>query len=409
MGIKYKTEFEIERDAPVSEQLRFKVDGALERARSVSVIRIYDGRKQDTRNGFALTTKAGNDRPEQSAREVAQAIANIMQHTCEQLHAEGNEEEVVEGVEFSIKMLRFGGGKSSTFKWVWQMRTDDDEPEDEVEDATFSNPDLIEGSHQYLHAHIQELHKTIERARFGEDRANKRLLLITERMMQPMEHQAQHMQFAHGVLTQGLQATLNAAQLTFGHEQAKLLEESKSKRWDKALGTIAEVIGPAAKIGLQQVAMYLGNKASGNNARVPRAAEFKDGQAPTPSRPPATPPPPEGQPANAGGDAQTPAAAVEPPSTPPPEDPIYEIVAAFDESLRAQHRRKLRSTFEPEQLDAFDDLLEANDGEQVKERYAALLETLGGDFAPLMGVLEDFDEDQQKLVFALIGMMSEEG
>jgi len=406
MGIKYKTEFEIERDAPVSEQLRFKVDGALERARSVSVIRIYDGRKQDTRNGFALTTKAGNDRPEQSAREVAQAIANIMQHTCEQLHAEGNEEEVVEGVEFSIKMLRFGGGKSSTFKWVWQMRTDDDVPEDEVEDATFANPDLIEGSHQYLHAHIQELHKTIERARFGEEHANRRLLLITERMRQPMEHQAQHIQFAHGVLTQGLQATLNAAQLTFGHEQAKLLEESKSKRWDKALGTFAEVIGPAAKIGLQQVVMYLGNKATGNNARVPRAAEFKDGQAPTPSRPPGTPT--EGQPANAGSDAQTAAAADEPVSTPTPEDPIYEIVAAFDESLRAQHRRKLRSSFDPEQLDAFDDLLEANDGEQVKERYAALLKTLGGDYAPLMSVLENFDESQQQLVFALIGMMSEE-
>lgn len=392
MAVSFTTEFTLQREPRVPLRLRQSIDSRLDYCRAVSIVRFYEAeRKQDTINRIGVTESDGA-RPKESTDEIAQAVANVMQHVALEAQADDEVVDLAEGFTFLIRFHYFQDRAKKSFKWVWKLDVDDEDELDEREIMSLTNPDLDEGSHVYLHAVIRSVMDQVERTQLAKERCENRLLEMAERTQKPMEMIDRQAQYSHGILMQGMQAMVNALELRYDHDKAQAAEVAKAERWDKMLGTLAQTVGPAAKIGLQQVATYLGNKANQRRERVPRADHFRGGEPSAPPEP--QPEAPEAQPET-------------PPEEPAPTDAPYEIVAAFGESLRPSQRKMIRKKLTPKTLDLFDDLLESENGAEVRIRYAAVAKHLGGNLAPLLEVVGELDEPQQQVAMALVAMMSD--
>ncbi len=384
MPIAFKNEFSLETEPKVPLRLRQKVDEKLPYGRSVAVVREADS-KQRTINSFRLSDGEG-PRPNESTDEVAQAIANVMQWESLRCLAADQHEAVGEGLTFIIKIARFAGQRATVFRFRWRL-VEGDEP---AEESVFEDAELDENSHQYLHGIIALQNAHIDRFMVNNERMLEANLQMAERTQKPLELVGQQLGFANSILMQGMQGMVNAMQTVWSFETHKQAEEAKTARLESIMEKAAEHLGPAVKIGAQQLMMYVGKKMQGAKGPVPRGRDIVT------NPPPAQPTQPE------------PSARPEP----EPIDALLTCVLGFGESLKPVQRKALRTHFEPEQLDAFDELLGSDSGDQVKERFTALQELLGGDLDPLMAALESFSEEQQQLamhiVAACMGMGDED-
>lgn len=399
MAIAFENEFHLDQQPRVPMRLRHAVDQRMDKARAVSIVRRYeDDNRQSKVNKFPLT-ETHTTRPRETVDEVAQAVCDVMQHYALGVEAEDGIEDIAEGLVFSVRFHYFGSGqRGSTFKWTWKVDRRDEEEIEADEVMSLLNPDLEEGSHVYLHAVIRQTMELVERVQLQKERSDSRLLEMADRMQKPIEMIDRQAQYSHSVLMQGMQALVNALELRYDHDKAFAAESAKAERWDRVLETLATTVGPAAKIGLQQVAMWLGNKANGGG-RVPRAESFRNGDAPPSSHsaPRAEPSAESSSAPNAEADA-----------APTPDEALVELVASFSESLRPQQRKSIRKKLTPKTLDLFDDLLASDTAEQARESFAALNKHLHGNIAPLMGAAEDLDDEQQRCVMGFISLLMAE-
>jgi single-stranded DNA-binding protein len=380
--VKTKKPVELDEDPAVPERLRWGIGRILHGARYVAVKEAQGtSNAYKALNGFQLKYRKG-EKPEDSIDDIVLTICQIM-HARWLDKNMASESEMNLPIKFRIELQAPDNPQSTRpyMDWVWDPDDDSVSEEDHMRSL----------EHMVLRDLLDQSQQDKERDRIYIADMQDRFLRQCELNAEPLKQTGDQLQFANALMLQGMQALVNAAQLTYSYDNQKALEESKTARWKMVM----ENLGPFAQIAGAQAMAYFTNKLGGNT-KIPRGA--------APAQPAATADSPPQPPADSEEVFEAPGTS-EPDDDEPDDEvedddfdrtnPVAALAETFGDSITVRQRKELRKILTPEQIGLIDSMAESDDDAQAVAYYGKLSEELGPLQLVQLGL--QLDPDQRKL------------